>query len=65
MAGTEMMRIALLEQMEVLVDINENDIVHVSLGDTALIEIDAYPRMAFLGQVTNIANSPRRAFRAP
>jgi HlyD family secretion protein len=63
MAGTEMMRIALLEQMEVLVDINENDIVHVSLGDTALIEIDAYPRMAFLGQVTNIANSPQTSLQ--
>ncbi|MCS7081754.1 MAG: efflux RND transporter periplasmic adaptor subunit [Bacteroidetes bacterium] len=59
MAGTEMMRVALLDQMEVLVEINENDIVHVSEGDTALIEVDAYPNMTFVGQVTNIANSAK------
>lgn len=56
-AGTEMMRIARMEQMEVLVDVNENDIVNVSVADTALIEVDAYPNRSFEGVVTEIANS--------
>jgi len=57
MAGTEMMRIANLNDMEVSVDVNENDIVKVGLGDTAEIEVDAYPNRKFLGTVTEIANS--------
>lgn len=57
MAGTEMMRIANLNDMEVSVDVNENDIVKVSLGDTALIEVDAYNNRKFKGLVTEIANS--------
>lgn len=57
MTGTEMMRIARLEQMEILVDVNENDIVNVSLADTALIQVDAYPGRSFKGMVTEIANS--------
>ncbi len=56
-AGTEMMRIARMEQMEVEVDVNENDIVSVSVGDSTRIEIDAYPERVFEGVVTEIANS--------
>ncbi|TVQ65364.1 MAG: efflux RND transporter periplasmic adaptor subunit [Balneolaceae bacterium] len=56
-AGTEMMRIARMEQMEVVVDVNENDIVSVSLNDTTIIEADAYPNQSFEGIVTEIANS--------
>lgn len=57
MAGTEMMRIADLNNMEVSVDVNENDIVKVSLFDTALVEVDAYGTRKFKGIVTEIANS--------
>jgi HlyD family secretion protein len=56
-AGTEMMRIARLNQMEIEVDVNENDIVNVSLGDVADIDVDAYPNRTFQGMVTEIANS--------
>ena len=57
MAGTEMLRIANLEAMEALVDVNENDIVNVKLNDTAIIEVDAYPGKTFRGLVTEVANS--------
>lgn len=57
MAGTEMMRIANLNNMEVSVDVNENDIIKVGLGDTADIEVDAYPNRKFKGTVSEIANS--------
>ena len=57
MAGTEMLRIARMEQMEVRVNVNENDIVYVSEDDTARIEVDAYPGRHFAGVVTEIANS--------
>ena len=56
-AGTEIMRIANLNEMEVSVDVNENDIVRVGLYDTALIEVDAYLNRKFKGIVTEIANS--------
>jgi len=56
-AGTEMMRIARLNQMEVEVQVNENDIVNVTEGDIADIEVDAYPNRLFQGTVTEIANS--------
>jgi HlyD family secretion protein len=56
-AGTEMMRIARMEQMEVVVDVNENDIVNVTLNDSTIIEADAYPNRSFEGIVTEIANS--------
>ncbi|MDQ7041699.1 MAG: efflux RND transporter periplasmic adaptor subunit [Rhodothermus sp.] len=59
MAGTEMMRIARLDQMELEVEVNENDVVNVSVGDTATIHIDAYPAYTFRGVVTEIANSAR------
>lgn len=55
--GTELLRIADLNIMEVKVDVNENDIVHVKLYDTSTIEIDAYPDNKFRGIVTLIANS--------
>lgn len=58
-AGTEIMRIANLNQMEVLVNVNENDIIRVSAGDTAFIEIDAYMGQKFTGLVTSIANSAK------
>lgn len=57
MAGTEMMRIANLNDMEVSVDVNENDIVKVSIGDTCEVEVDAYNNRKFKGMVTEIANS--------
>lgn len=57
MAGTEMMRIANLAEMEVQVDVSENDILRVTLGDTADIEVDAYLDKKFKGIVTEIANS--------
>lgn len=57
MAGTEMMRVSLLDRMEVLVEVNENDIVNVNYSDTARIEVDAYPERRFDGVVTEIANS--------
>ncbi len=56
-AGTEIMRIADLNEMEVNVSVNENDIVRVKLGDTALIDVDAYLNRKFKGIVTEIANS--------
>lgn len=57
MAGTEMLRIADLSQMEVRADVNENDIVRVELGDTAVVEVDAYAGRRFEGVVTRIANT--------
>jgi HlyD family secretion protein len=57
MAGTEMIRIANLNKMVVKVDVNENDIVHVALGDTADVEVDAYPGKKFKGVVVEIANA--------
>ncbi|MFQ5335701.1 MAG: efflux RND transporter periplasmic adaptor subunit [Flavobacteriales bacterium] len=55
--GTEIMRIANLDNMEANVEVNENDIVRVSLGDSADIEVDAYLNRKFRGVVTEIANS--------
>ncbi|MFW5761338.1 MAG: efflux RND transporter periplasmic adaptor subunit [Cyclobacteriaceae bacterium] len=59
MAGTEMLRIADLTNMEVRVDVNENDIIRVSLGDTAIIDVDSYTYLEkeFKGVVTQIANT--------
>lgn len=59
MAGTEMFRIANMEDMEVLVDVNENDIIRLKQNDTALIEVDAYPDRKFKGVVTQVANSAK------
>ncbi|MEQ9167280.1 MAG: efflux RND transporter periplasmic adaptor subunit [Fulvivirga sp.] len=57
--GTEMMRIADLNQMEVRVNVNENDIIRVALGDTVLIDVDSYSHLEkeFKGIVTLIANT--------
>ena len=57
MSGTEMLRVANLDRMEVLTEVNENDIVRVKLNDSALIEVDAFPDRKFKGLVTEIANS--------
>ena len=61
MAGTEMLRIADLNEMEVRVDVNENDIVRVHVGDTAVIDVDAYSsqNIEFKGVVTLIANTAK------
>lgn len=61
MTGTEMLRIADLNFMEVRVDVNENDIVRVHLGDTAIIDVDAYSNQnkEFKGVVTLIANTAK------
>jgi HlyD family secretion protein len=59
MAGTDIMRVADLSKMEAQVQVNENDIVRVSLGDTANIEVDAYLDHKFKGVVTEIANSAK------
>jgi HlyD family secretion protein len=64
MAGTEMMRIADMSLMEVQVDVGENDIPKVNLGDSALIEIDAYNNRKFKGIVTKIASSNTTAASA-
>jgi len=56
-AGTEIMRIANLDALEVNVEVNENDIVRVRLYDTANIEVDAYLNRKFRGVVTEIATS--------
>ena len=57
MEGTEIMRLANLNEMEVQVDVNENDILRVLVGDTALIEVDAHNNRKFKGVVTEVANS--------
>lgn len=59
MAGTELFRIADLQKMEVRVDVNENDIIRVSLGDTAIIDVDSYSQLdrKFQGVITEIANT--------
>jgi len=57
MAGTEIMTVADLNVMEVAVEVNENDIVRVSINDTTEIEVDAYLDKTFKGIVTEIANS--------
>ncbi len=59
MAGTEMLRVADLSRMEARVEVNENDIPGVKLGDTAAIEVDAYPGYKFSGVVTQIASSAK------
>jgi HlyD family secretion protein len=57
MAGTEILRVANLSNMEVEVDVNENDIVKVSDGDSTIVEVDAYLKREFNGVVTQISNS--------
>lgn len=57
MTGTELLRVANLDNMEVEVDVNENDIVKVSIGDSTNIQVDAYLKKEFKGIVTSISNS--------
>ena len=61
MAGTEMMRIADMSKIEVRVDVGENDIPKVHLGDSAMVEVDAYNNRKFKGVVTQIASSSATA----
>ena len=55
--GTEILRLANLNEMEVSVEVNENDIIRIHKNDTALIEVDAYIGKKFKGIVTEVANS--------
>lgn len=61
MAGTEILRVANLSNMEVEVDVNENDIVKVAIGDSTIVEVDAYLKKQFKGLVTEISNSANSA----
>ena len=56
-AGTEVMRVADLAHMQAVVDVNENDVVNVKLGDKASVKIDAYGDRRFKGIVQQIANT--------
>jgi HlyD family secretion protein len=57
MTGTEILRVANLDNMEVEVDVNENDIVKINVGDSANVQVDAYLKKEFKGLVTSISNS--------
>ena len=56
-AGTEVMRVADLNHMQAVVDVNENDVVHVKIGDSCKVTIDAYGDRKFPGTVEQIANT--------
>ncbi|CAH0336989.1 Macrolide export protein MacA [Flavobacterium sp. CECT 9288] len=64
MTGTEILRVANLNNMEVEVDVNENDIVKIKVGDEANVEVDAYLKKQFKGVVTSISNSASSALTA-
>lgn len=64
MTGTEILRVANLNNMEVEVDVNENDIVKINVGDSANVEVDAYLKKEFKGIVTSISNSASTATTA-
>jgi len=55
--GTQIMTVADLSKMEARVDVGENDIVMVSIGDTSRIQVDAFPNETFVGTVSRIANT--------
>jgi HlyD family secretion protein len=57
--GAEVMRVADLANMEVRVNVNENDVINVKIGDKAKISVDAYPNRRFNGEVWEIASSAR------
>ncbi len=61
MAGTEMMRVADMSMLEVRVDVGENDVVKVSIGDEADVEVDAYNNRKFKGVVMQIASSTNKS----
>lgn len=60
MQGTEMMRVADLNIMNAVVDVDENDIVLIELGDTTEVEIDAFEDRKFLGEVVEIGHSAKQ-----
>src|SRR5688572_19341749 len=60
MPGSELMRIANMNNIEVRVDVNENNIIKVSVGDSADVEVDAYNKRKFKGVVTSIGNGTSR-----
>ena len=64
MTGTEILRVANLNNMEVEVNVNENDIVKINVGDSAKVEVDAYLKKEFKGIVTSISNSASTALTA-
>lgn len=57
MSGTEILRIADMAKIEVRVDVGENDVPKVKMGDSAIVEVDAYSDKKFKGIVTQIASS--------
>lgn len=57
--GTDLMTVADLGKMEAIVDVDENDVVLVSIGDTAKIQLDAFKNITYNGVVTQIANSAK------
>jgi HlyD family secretion protein len=59
--GTEMMTVADMSKIEIRVDVGENDIVKISIGDSADVEVDAYNSRKFKGTVTKIASSTKSA----
>jgi HlyD family secretion protein len=61
MAGTEIMTIADLNEMEARVDVGENDVVLMKIGQTARLEVDAFKDRKFTGIITEIANSAKNA----
>lgn len=60
-AGTEIMRVADLEKMEVRVNVNENDVINVKIGDKARVRVDAFQGREIVGTVREIANTARTA----
>ena len=64
MTRSEILRVANLNNMEVEVDVNENDIVKIKVGDEANVEVDAYLKKQFKGIVTSISNSASSALTA-
>ncbi len=61
MAGTDIMRISDLSKMEVRVDVNENDVVRIKVGDSCDVEVDAYQNKKFKGIVSMVANSAKNS----
>jgi HlyD family secretion protein len=59
MTGTEIMRITNFSNMEVRIDVSENEIIKVKIGDTADVEVDAYLGRKFTGLVTKVANTSK------
>jgi HlyD family secretion protein len=59
MQGTEIMTVSDLSIMEARVEVNENDVIHINIGDTARVEVDAYPDSLFVATVFQIANTAK------